>query len=115
MTNLYDTLIGVPWFRAENYDEARARMSDAAQLPETFEEWLSRAEERERNFHRTGVTVERVYVDDDRFIEFCGNSDQPLNSGARQKFAMTKVARSTKANLADYKNPLFRHGAARKK
>lgn len=115
MTNLYDQLIGIPWYRPERYDSARARMADRDSLPETYDVWLERAEQREQETRSAGHSVRRVNVDDDLFVIFCRERDILLDRKARSDFAVAEVARGTKANITDYMHTDFRHGALRKK
>ena len=114
MINLYEKLIGIPWFRPERYDAARARMADADRLPPTYDIWSQRAEQREHDVRREGSSVRRVYVDDDKFVTFCAERNLLLDGKSRSDFALAEVARSTKANVTDYENFGFRHGAKRR-
>lgn len=112
MTGLYDNLCGVPWFRRERYDVARASMAAADRLPAGYDLWRERAEQREQDIRRAGGTPHRVNVDDDAFIAFCAGRGQLLDSKARMQFAAAGC-RGFQANVTDYENPLFRHGGRR--
>jgi hypothetical protein len=113
LTNLYDKLIGIPWFRPERYDAARARMADADRLPPTYDLWCEGAEKREQQVSREGSASRRVNVDDDRFVGFCAGRGYLLDSKARTRFALADTAHHTKANVTDYDHMWFRHGAKR--
>ncbi len=113
MTSLYDNLEGLPWFRPELYDDAIARMADAASFPVAYDLWLQRAVEREHELNRAGQATARVYVDDDLFVGYCRVKGFILDSAARKRFALQRVAEGAKANVTDYRNPGFRHGALR--
>lgn len=114
MTNLYDQLIGLPWYRPERYDEARSRMADSALLPESYDIWREGAEQREHDTHSSGATPLRVYVDDDGFVTFCAEKNLILDSKARMRYAAHKCL-SFKSNVADYEHPDFWPGAIRRK
>ena len=114
MTDLYDQLIGIPWYRPERYNDARARMADAASLPESYNLWLERAEKREQETRTAGATPERVYVDDERFIAFCAEREIIRDGKARSRYA-ADWCRQSRANVTDYANPYFRHGAKQTK
>jgi hypothetical protein len=115
MTNLYDKLVGIPWYRPERYDDARGRMADADSLPISYDVWREGAEQRENDIRRSGSSTERVNVDDDIFVTFCAERNLMLNSKFRMAFVGDRVAHGTKANVTDYENPFFRHGAKRRK
>lgn len=111
MTDLYDKLIGIPWFRPERYDVARARMADVDRLPPVYDVWRQRAEEREEKVRREGNTPNRVNVDDDRFVDFCAERNQVLDGKARSNYALARTAGVNQKNVTDYDHPEFRHGA----
>lgn len=111
MTNLYDKLIGIPWFRPELYDSARVRMNDVDRLPPTYDLWLEGAKQREEQVRREGSSARRVNVDDDLFFSFCAERNLLVDAKARVAFAMAEVARGTKVNVSDYEKPGFWAGA----
>lgn len=113
MTNLYDQLVGIPWYRPERYHEARSRMTDAALIPASYNVWRQGAEKREHDTRSAGATPKRVYVDDDRFVIYCTARNLTLDSKARARYAADFCASTFKANVTDYANPGFRHGAIR--
>ena len=107
MTNRFDSLIGIPWYRPQRYNAARRRMADAALLPASYEVWLERAEQRENETRSSGATPNRVYVDDDVFATYCAEKNIVLDSKARARYAADFCASTFKANVPDYGNPGF--------
>lgn len=118
MTKLYGQLIGLPWFVESSYARVRAMMADADNLPASYDVWREGAEQGEKNTRGDGIATTRVHLDGNlliEFIEWCRVRDLPLDGKARHRFAKAFTVRSTKANLPDYDNPLFRHGAKHRK
>ena len=62
-------------------------MTDGDQLPDTFEEWLSKAEEAERNAQRAGLTVTRAILDPYEFSIWCRDKGLPPGERSRTEFA----------------------------
>ncbi len=115
MTNLYDTIAGIPWFHPERYDVARATMADADRLPLTYDDWLAGAERRERRERASGKAPERVFVDDGAFVTWCREHKRPLDRKARSDFATGHEVGHTKTAVPDYEYPGFYPGPKRKK
>jgi hypothetical protein len=107
MTNRYSSLIGLPWYRPERYDQARSRMADGSLMPESYHVWLKRAEEREHETNRPGCATQRVYVDGDEFVTYCAGKNLVLDGKARTRYAADFCAQVFKANMADYNHATF--------
>jgi hypothetical protein len=110
MTRLYDQLIGVPWFRRDRYDEAKARMADPESLPATYDDWLTKALKREAFTHSNRETPNRVLVDDDEFFNYCLAMGAPPNRVWRSRYALERT-RYNGANVPLYEHPTFNYGA----
>lgn len=107
MTDRYDSLIGIPWYRPERYDDARRRMADADLIPDSYDVWRERAEKREQDTVSAGKTPRRVYVDDDLFVDYCGVKNLILDGKARSQYALDFCTQVFKPNVADHSNPGF--------
>lgn len=55
--------VALPWYRAEDYETLRARLTDGAKLPERHGTWLFATEQVEQVVQRSGVEVVRMTID----------------------------------------------------
>lgn len=80
-------VLGLSWFKREDYERVLAIMEDSHVLPADFDEWEKRAKAQEASGKAKGVTVRRVIVDPEKFIAWCASKRIALNAQARGKFA----------------------------
>ena len=85
--------LGMPWYRREDWDALVVLFSDLAKLPATYNKWLRRAEQAERELKRQGTITERVYLDPIEFSLWCVDRGTDLDAAARMNFAAEAVAR----------------------
>ncbi len=87
-------IIGISWFRPEDYDRLRNSVFvDGDDLHETYAEWLTSAETAVVQFITAGHAVERVYIDADEFSEWCVAEGIAADSTARSRYASAVVGR----------------------
>ena len=83
-------VIGISWFREEDYAAIRAVSEDGHKIPSKWKDWLKGAEEMEQKAIQSGNTVERINIDPDTFPDWCKKNGVGINREGRQKFiAMT--------------------------
>lgn len=63
------SVIGMAWYRAEDYDTILGIMSDSHELPNTFGEWLLKAETGEKELTASGHIVVRAVIDPKTFTD----------------------------------------------
>lgn len=73
------------WFTARTYSRLREISTDKDNLPETFQEWESRAQAQFDGFGKKGIAVERVLIEPDALLSWAKQS--PINSKGRAEFA----------------------------
>jgi hypothetical protein len=78
--------VGIPWYRQEDWPALIAIFEDGAVF-DSFEQWLARAEELERQFQRDGYVVERAYIDPDTFPQWCRQNGVGADREGRGEFA----------------------------
>lgn len=61
------SLVGIAWFRHEDYDRLRKLFTDGDGLPPTYEGWLKLAERLVDQLRRNGQAFRKVYIDPDTF------------------------------------------------
>jgi hypothetical protein len=56
------SVMGVPWYRREDYREIIAVMADGERSPKSFDAWLQRAVAIERQIVASGVPAVRIVL-----------------------------------------------------
>ena len=84
---MMNAVIGVPWFKRDQYQRIQEVMADAHLLPSTFDKWLDRAEDLIKDIRRLGSRPLRVHIDPDVFAEWCRLQDCRPDGKARLEFA----------------------------
>jgi hypothetical protein len=84
--------LGIPWYRRDDWNALLAIFVDAAKLP-TYDKWLRRVEQAEKEFKRQGTIAERVYLDPKEFAGWCAARGLDIDAAARMRFAAEAVAR----------------------
>jgi hypothetical protein len=85
-------VVGISWFRQQDYPALLRMFDDAHELPRVWKEWLQGAEQMEERTKAAGHAVERVYIDPDTFPDWCRREGVGVNREGRDKFVATIVA-----------------------
>lgn len=80
-------IIGMVWYRAEEYDACLAIMSDRAKLHTSYHLWRMDAETGEKRLQREGKTVVRAHIDPKEFPGWCRDRGLDIDARARNQFA----------------------------
>ncbi|HWL67008.1 MAG TPA: hypothetical protein VNS22_01340 [Geminicoccus sp.] len=78
--------IGVLWYRREHYDELRRLFPDGRQLPDTFDQWLSEANEGMARIEEMGAVPVKATLDLFDFPRWCAMRGLSCDYRARQLF-----------------------------
>ena len=81
-----------PWLKEENYEEFRRLAPDDPSLPATYDEWQEITLDQEMIFKKSGVPVERVYLEVADFSAYCASKGLNPDGVARAAFAVQKQA-----------------------
>lgn len=84
-------VIGIPWYRPEDWARVKSIMPDAGKLHDTFAEWEREARRTEREVRRQRQRVERVMLDLDAFLAWCTIRGRPSDAAARAEYACHAV------------------------
>jgi hypothetical protein len=84
-------VIGISWFREEDYAAIRAISEDGHKMPSKWKDWLKGAEEMEQKAIQSGKVVERVNIDPDTFPDWCKKNGVGVNRQGRHKFIAMAV------------------------
>ena len=85
-------IIGMAWYKPQNFVRLRAMFEDGHKLHSTYDEWLLAAEAGRKSFEAKGFRVVSVDIDPDKFPEWCKTKGLKLNAEARNTFASTYAA-----------------------
>jgi hypothetical protein len=77
--------------RSDAWDALVVLFSDLAKLPATYNKWLRRAEQAERELKRQDTITERVYLDPVEFAGWCAGRGRKIDAAARMNFATEAV------------------------
>lgn len=80
-------VVGMAWYRAEDYDAILGIMSDRNKLHATYHEWRMDAETGEKKLRREGKTVVRAYIDPKTFPDWCRTEGLNIDAKARMQYA----------------------------
>jgi hypothetical protein len=87
-------VIGIPWYRREDYGRIKALMLDGAVLNDTFDDWLKRAEALEQGLQAKGQRTSRAIIDPNTFADWCRQNGQRPDADGRVLFAKCAADRS---------------------
>jgi hypothetical protein len=76
------------WYKEEDYQALLTIFDDADQLPPTFAEWLTRAEEKKAEVESEGDQVMKVFIDPETFPQWCQEKGLPRDANARSQLAI---------------------------
>ena len=84
-------VVGFAWYRPEQWQRVRDISSDAPALEDSYEEWLSLAEQKLKELSSSGMRVEKVDVHSEQLILWCNERHLEVNAQARSRFAAEKL------------------------
>lgn len=90
-------VLGLTWFRENDYPALLGIFDDADKMSRSWKEWLKGAEKAEKSANAAGQATERVYIDPDTFPDWCRDNGVGVNRDGRHKFVAATLA-------AKYKN-----------
>ncbi len=79
--------VGVPWYRADQWELLRERADDPEVLVERYEDWVVQAERMLALLEKQGMSVEKIDVDVEEVIAWCKAAGRPFDSKARAEYA----------------------------
>jgi len=94
-------VIGIPWYRAEDWSTLKAMFPDGDQLHATHARWLAEAEKVEKRLSREGHQVKRVTLEPSVFRSWCLLRGLAMDASARTHYASEQVQRDDKVRPFD--------------
>lgn len=80
-------VVGMAWFKPENFARLRAMFKDGHKLHRTYDEWLRAAETGRKAQEVKGLRVVCVDIDPDDFPQWCKAQGMDLDANARMQYA----------------------------
>jgi len=96
MSRSEPVVIGVAWYRPEQWGLLRSLAADAEKLEETYAEWLAIATKAVADMQSKGIAMRKVDVNVRELATWCQARGRPLNAGSRATFVSEKVELSAK-------------------
>jgi len=93
MRALSNVVVGIAWFRPDQWQLLRSVASDADILEQTHAEWESLAEKTIRDLARQGVRARKVDVDINELQAWCNSQQRPLDASARAVYAASQLSK----------------------
>jgi hypothetical protein len=85
------TVLGIAWYRPEQWKQFRAIAADADALHDTYKQWETAATEKLRELRALGYTVQPVMIDLDELARWCRDHHLAIDGAARSQFVADKV------------------------
>ena len=84
-------IVGVTWYRPEEYKTLMAMFEDGAEFPDSYEGWLSNATHGLKNLERQGYKYEKAILGPETFPAFCRQFNLKMNAEGRAAFAANHI------------------------
>ena len=86
-------VVGIAWYRLEDYERITAIMADGASFPKTHSSWRQKAIRMERELKRQETTPVRIELDSTGFERWCAERGLERDSESRNHFVADAIAR----------------------
>jgi hypothetical protein len=87
------TVVGIAWYYRGDYPRILRIMTDADDLPATYDAWIRSAEQVERQLKRNGLAVMHVIIEPDAFLDWCRSRGIAPNAQARSTYSSEETKR----------------------
>ena len=90
-----EVVVGIAWFRPDQWELLRSVSVDADVLEQTHAEWEKLARQTIKDLARQGILARRVDVDVQRLQAWCAEHQRPLDASARASYATERLRYGT--------------------
>jgi hypothetical protein len=87
-------VVGVAWYRKEDWPKLLAVSADRDNLEDTFDEWCRGAQQLLLRLVSEGVEARKVDVELDNLIAWCRNEHRPLDGAARANYVSVLLSKA---------------------
>ena len=95
MTPPEELVLGIAWFRPDQWELLRSLASDADVLEATHAEWEKLAKKTIKDLARQGILARKVDIDVNRLQAWCVTEQRPLDASARAVYATERLRDGT--------------------
>jgi hypothetical protein len=92
-------LMGVAWYRRDQWDRLLEISSDRSELEDTYDEWKAVAEEHLENLAQHGYKLCKVEIDVEELLIWCNSQNRAVDGDARTEFTVMKLRESNQGRL----------------
>jgi hypothetical protein len=92
-----EVVMGVGWYKPEQWERLREVSEDGEEMAETYEEWKESAERGLGEMRKAGLNPERVEVDVEELVAWCEEQKRPLDASARVEYVALEAGRRRKS------------------
>ncbi len=89
-------IVGVGWYRSEQWERLLEISSDRDQLEDTHEEWLKNASRVFDRLKREGLPVVKMDIDVEDLLAWCSKNGLAVNGESRAKYVVEKTSHDGK-------------------
>jgi Asp-tRNA(Asn)/Glu-tRNA(Gln) amidotransferase A subunit family amidase len=92
----HDSVIGIAWYRPEEWEILRNASTDKDSLEETHAEWLKEAERVVEQLRNQGLQIVKIDVEMADLLLWCESQKIQVNAEERSKYVAFKVKQLSK-------------------
>ena len=86
--------VGVGWYTEDEWAKVKASAQDPERFEETFQEWLSMANNALEQLRKTGINAEKSFVSSGALLAWCLVHDKPNTAASRAEFVSQQQSRA---------------------
>jgi hypothetical protein len=84
-------ILGIAWYRKEQWDLLRMVSEKPEALEDTYEEWLKSANALKDNLKQFGITAKEVVIDVNDVVLWCKGNNHVVNSKSITEYVTLKL------------------------
>ena len=85
------TILGIGWYREDQWDLLLKYAVDKEDLEPTYTEWLEGVTERMEEFSKSGIQCEKIPVDVEEIVQWCRDRGYPFDGASRSVYFSIKT------------------------
>ena len=92
-------VVGIAWYREDQYELLRALATDTDSMAETYERWHAGVIKTMDDLRQQGIDARRVDVDIRDLAAWCAERGMPLDGKSRSMYSAEKVKSENARNV----------------
>ncbi|RJP31365.1 MAG: hypothetical protein C4527_07900 [Candidatus Omnitrophota bacterium] len=96
-----EMLLGIGWYRANQWDSLRKASTDAKYLAAKHADWLAGANADIARYKKMGMSIQKLNISIPELIKWCEEKKVPVNKDSRSRFVRDKLANSPEGKNKD--------------